>query len=505
MNHLITTVKRLYIPNEVEQLTNFALNKVGRSLDAALKQDADVVEILDDVSNLICSILDPMECLRLVSNDPSLIEAANNSIEKLSPLLHNINRDAQLFSALRHQMANSILNGEKKAVAESFALDFSLFGLDRPDTEEISRLHLEHSAIMRAVSKSFRRRGSVALDSYMKLFEKRRELAESLGFNNFAEMNLQKNVLRTPADISRLFDYCKIHEVMSFDTFKLPEGEPRRDWNRLESIVAGLTRLCGDLFGLKFTLVPFQKNLIALIVTDTDDGGPLGLIILDMQRAAHKRIGPSNFTLFGSKLIGPSTCRQLPAMYISCNMNDRNNVSFAEIQSLFHEFGHALHGIMSKTRYQSLSGTRCTLDFAEYPSMLMERLACNWTVYGFMGAPPSIRSELEKSMEDSDPIGRWKTQQLIAHTDLMMHTHQNPREWLLNRKISDWVGRIEHFNTYGATYYSYILADVLASKTINAASNAPFLFRNLRTQLLSKGGTVNALSALKDLINFEFV
>jgi intermediate peptidase len=293
----------------------------------------------------------------------------------------------------------------------------------------------------------------------------------------------------------------------------LPSGDSDNEWNQIDKILNGLTKLCAHLFNLDFSILLFKSNMTALSVLDSSSKAPVGLIILDLLEAPYKRIGPSNFTLFGSKLFELSTkalgyhkSRQLPAIYLSCNIKDRNSLDFSEIQSLFHEFGHALHGVMSTTRYQSLSGTRCSLDFAEYPSMLMEKIAGIWDVYRFMGAPNSVRCEFEQLMSEANVADRSRTQQIIAHTDLMLHTHPNPKAWILENDRCGWVRKIEHFNTYGATYYSYLLADIFASMTLDAAVKDPGLFQRLRAALLSKGGTADPIIVLSDLgIDLKFI
>ena len=154
----------------------------------------------------------------------------------------------------------------------------------------------------------------------------------------------------------------------------------------LSNCIGGMQSLCGHLFGLKFEQVTdrVQAELWDTSVTKLDireeDGSLAGHIYLDLFARAGKGEGAAHYTIQCGRRWEHVEERQLPVVALVCSFNSPQPgvpplLSHYELETLFHEFGHALHSILSRTDLQHASGTRVMIDFVETPSTLMENFA----------------------------------------------------------------------------------------------------------------------------------
>lgn len=188
------------------------------------------------------------------------------------------------------------------------------------------------------------------------------------------------------------------------------------------------------------------------------------------------------------------TVYQLPTIALICDFsrptNTRSNkpalLSFRDVQTLFHEMGHALHSMLGRTNLQNVSGTRCATDFAELPSVLMEQFAFNPHVLGLWARhweddrplPYGLvkdRLNVEKRMAGAET----EAQILLAFLDQEYHAHPWAADQdstatyhdLYNKYSSvpepagtAWQGFFGHLYGYGATYYSYLFDRAIAGR-----------------------------------------
>jgi peptidyl-dipeptidase Dcp len=192
-------------------------------------------------------------------------------------------------------------------------------------------------------------------------------------------------------------------------------------------------------------------------------------------------------------------------------------ISFDNASTLLHEFGHALHGLLSDVTYESLSGTSVPRDFVEFPSQMME----HW-----LGEPEVLRSfakhhetgevipdELIQKINDAAQFNQgFATIEYLAasYLDMAWHTltdpvEHNAREFengeMRNRGLIDEIiprYRSTYFSHifaggYASGYYSYIWAEVLDSDAYQAFKETSLFDQDVasryREHILSKGGT----------------
>jgi peptidyl-dipeptidase Dcp len=288
----------------------------------------------------------------------------------------------------------------------------------------------------------------------------------------------------------------------------------------------GAFYVANTLYGITFTPRPdlpvYHPEVKAFEVKDAD-GSHLGVFYTDYHPRPGKRVGAWSSRFRGAQVRGTTNIR--PVVVNVCNFSRPAGdlpalLSLEEAQTLFHEFGHALHSLLSKVPYTSLGGV--PRDFVELPSQIMENWAMSPEVmrvyarHHATGEP--IPAALVEKIEKSEQFNQgFMTVEYLAASILDMDWHtlasgQQP-EPLAFEKAS--LARIEmpsqivvryrspYFNHifgpgggYAAGYYSYIWSEVLDADAFKAFEEKglfdPATARSFRTNILERGGTADA-------------
>jgi Zn-dependent oligopeptidase len=245
------------------------------------------------------------------------------------------------------------------------------------------------------------------------LVNKRMERAQLLGFDSHAQLTLSKRMAKTPHTVLNFLDHLlavakpaaekdleAVADYASAQGAELPlqpwdfsywsekfkmerlslDDQALKPYFKLENVLAGAFTVAARLFGLRFehnTELPvYHKDVDAYEVFDAN-GNFLSLFYADFFPRDGKRAGAwmtsyqSMHTMKGQEV--------RPHISIVCNFtkptaSKPSLLTFNEVTTLFHEFGHALHGMMARGTYPSLTGTSVYWDFVELPSQIME----NW-------------------------------------------------------------------------------------------------------------------------------
>lgn len=155
------------------------------------------------------------------------------------------------------------------------------------------------------------------------------------------------------------------------------DSEVLRPYFPLDAVREGIFGLYGRLYGLRFEEAPaipvYHPDVHVYRVSSVSDGAPVGILYLDMHPRESKRSG-AWMTEFRGQY---GAVR--PQIQVVCNFSKPTAdtpalLRFSEVKTFMHEMGHAMHGMLSEVRYESLSGTNVKRDFVEMPSQVME----NW-------------------------------------------------------------------------------------------------------------------------------
>lgn len=160
------------------------------------------------------------------------------------------------------------------------------------------------------------------------------------------------------------------------------DAEQLRAYFPYDRVLKGMFAICGQVFGLSFANLDapylWTDNLELYLVSDAKKQHPLGTFYLDMFPRKGKFHHFAQFSLIDGKRL-PSGEYQCPCVALVCNFpppadGKPSLLSHNEVETLFHEFGHALHSLLTEADYSRFSGTSVPRDFVEAPSQMLE----NW-------------------------------------------------------------------------------------------------------------------------------
>lgn len=211
-------------------------------------------------------------------------------------------------------------------------------------------------------------------DFLNELLEKAKPAAE----REFAQL---ENFAKTQDDIDALqkWDGSYYSEKLKKELFNL-DDEQLKPYFKLENVINGVFEVATRLFGLQFEQVTdvdvYHKDVKTYRVTDVDSNY-ISLFYADFHPRKGKRGGAWMTSFKGQKI--ENGVNERPHISNVCNFTPSTPskpslLTFNEVTTLFHEFGHGLHGMLANTTYPSLSGTSVYWDFVELPSQVLE----NW-------------------------------------------------------------------------------------------------------------------------------
>ncbi|MBR3434312.1 MAG: M3 family metallopeptidase [Bacteroidales bacterium] len=305
------------------------------------------------------------------------------------------------------------------------------------------------------------------------------------------------------------------------------EDEVVRPYFSLDNVREGAFATANKLYGITFrendTLPTYNKE--AHVYEVIDNGQVIGILYMDFHPRASKRSG-AWMTEFRGQKVDRDGKNVIPIIQVVCNFTkptaDKPSLlNFDESETLFHEFGHALHGLLSKCHYPSLAGTNVPRDFVELPSQIME----NWC------RNPQVMKTYAKHYKTGEPIpdqliakiaaaqtygqGFINTELLAAslldmeYYSLLEKQHIDPNEFETNflnsiGLIPEIISRykspyFQHIFTtgYDAGYYSYTWTAILDHDAFAAFVESgdlfnPELAKKFR-HILESGNTIDPM------------
>ena len=355
----------------------------------------------------------------------------------------------------------------------------------------------------------------------------RRELARLLGFNNYAEYSLEAKMAETPAQVmqflrdlaKRAAPYAKrdLEEVREFARTQLnlqeleawdvayaseklrqaryafSENEVKQYFPET-TVLPGMFKLVETLYGLQIstTEAPRWHEDVRFFTIRDGKGQLIGQFYLDLYARSSKRGGAWMDDAITRRMTASGT--QAPVAYLTCNFSPPVGgkpalLTHDEVITLFHEFGHGLHHLLTRVEYLGVSGINgVEWDAVELPSQFMENFCWEWDVVRPMsrhvdGGKPLPRELFEKMLAAKNFQSGMQTLRQIefALFDLQLHAGFDPDGGATIQQLLDEVRRevaviippaFNRFQNnfshifaggYAAGYYSYKWAEVLSS------------------------------------------
>jgi thimet oligopeptidase len=272
------------------------------------------------------------------------------------------------------------------------------------------------------------------------------------------------------------------------------DKEALRAYFPFQKVLDGMFNIYQSIFGLKFEKIvaPYKwiDDLQLYLVTDSATGEPLGMFYLDMFPREGKFNHFAQFDIISGKLL-PNGKYQRPTVALLCNFPPGTGdapslMTHQDVETLFHEFGHALHSIVTRAKFGRFAGTHVPGDFVEAPSQMLQNWVWDKKVLDTFAADyrdPSkkIPADIVKKLNDAKLANAgvlYRRQFAFASLDLALHDPHpeempydsvaisNPileKVFLPIDPSTTFVSYFGHLNGYDAGYYGYAWADAIAA------------------------------------------
>ena len=399
-----------------------------------------------------------------------------------------------------------------------------------------------------------------------KLVNLRMQIAQLLGFTDYADYVLRKRMAEDSTHVYKLlndlleaytpkalqeveeikqlacrmegedfqlmpWDFSYYAEILKEQKYALNEEE-LRPYFELEQVKQGVFGLATRLYGITFKknkdIPVYHPDVQAYEVFDRD-GSYLAVLYTDFHPRAGKRSG-AWMTSYKEQWIDSDGTNSRPHVSVTMNFTKPTAekpalLTFSEVNTFLHEFGHALHGIFANTRFQCMSGTNVYWDFVELPSQIMENFATekeflNTFARHYQTGEPIPETLIQRIIDASNFNVAYACLRQVCFglLDMAWYTRQTPFEgdvkayekaaWKKAQVLpqpeetcmSVQFGHIMS-GGYSAGYYSYKWAEVLDADAFSVFKEKGIfntdVARSFRENILSKGGTEHPMTLYK--------
>ncbi len=379
----------------------------------------------------------------------------------------------------------------------------------------------------------------------------RQEEASILGYNNYAELSLVPKMAETPEEVTKFlrnfavrakpfaeqdlanlkahattlgienpqpWDWTYISEKLKEEKYSYSEQEVK-EYFPITKVLDGLFNIAESLFEItiKPDTAPVWHPSVQFFRIERDDQ-LVGQFYLDPIARTGKRSGAWMNNVRARELRVDTGKLQTPIAYLVCNFSDGVDgnpslLTHDDVITLFHEFGHGLHHMLTKVTEGSISGiNNVEWDAVELPSQFMENFCWEWSVITNMTEHVSTGSPLPRDLFDkmlaakNFQVGLGTVRQMeMSLFDMILHmgiddymdVQKAVRNEVAVMKSPEWARTINTFSHifsggYAAGYYSYKWAEVLSADAYAAFEETGSdiqTSRRFRTEILEKGSS----------------
>ena len=471
------------------------------------------------------------------------------------------------LSSLSNTFGNRLL-AENNAFAEEFGLSISEYAGAMASTEDRS---LREKMFNAYSSRGNNGNENDTKDLILKMMALRIEKAKLLGYENPAQMILADKMAGTPEAVDSFLagimapavekakaEIVDMQAIMDEDIKAglLPEGSKIEPWDwayyaekvrkakyaldeeqtkpyfKMENVRQGVFDLTTKLFGLQYekleNIPAYHPDVEGFKVTDAD-GSLIGVILTDYFPRSTKR-GGAWMTNFVNQEVNAEGVDIRPVIvnvgnFAKPTADKPSLLTLDQVETLFHEYGHALHGLLSQCKYKSVSGTSVARDFVELPSQIMENWAFQKEVLAEYArhyeTGEVIPDELVQKIMAAETFNQgFMTTELAAASILDLKWHMTDTvpadveafeadaclgmgliDEIIPRYRSTYFAHI-FSGGYSAGYYSYLWAEVLDKDAFELFKEKGILDKetamSFRRNVLEKGGSEEPMTLYKE-------
>jgi peptidyl-dipeptidase Dcp len=568
--------------------TSKALQKVAQKVSPLLTRFSNDITLNPDLFERIKTVYDSLEKSDLTTEEKILTEKKFRSFILGGASLKEAERER--FRSVSEELATLSLKFEENVLEETNS--FTLHITDRNDLSGLPESLIEMASaeaqkrneqgwvftlhypsyvpfMQYSEKKSLREKMFKAYSSrafrgnsfdnsqlVLKIANLRLEIAQMLGFRNYAEMILGDRMADTPEKVNQflenLFRESKQAALRDFEnirTFAAGEGHngavERYDWAfyseklkkkqfdiddeilrpyfNLEKVEAAVFGLATTLYGIRFienNSIPVYNSEVKTYEIYDDDHTFLSVLYIDYHPRQGKNGGAWMTSYRDQKYEDGKDIRPLISIVANFTRPSETRpslLSFNELTTFLHEFGHSLHGMLTKCTWESLSGTNVSRDFVELPSQFMENFAFekewldSWARHYITGEkiPDEIIIKIKQASTFNEGYACYR-QLGFGFLDMAWHTITEPLDIDISDFESSVMARTDLFppvegtnmsasfghifsGGYAAGYYGYKWAEVLDADAFSYFTETGIFNKNtaksFRKNILEKGGT----------------
>ncbi len=328
------------------------------------------------------------------------------------------------------------------------------------------------------------------------------------------------------------WDYRYYAEKVRKAKYDLDQNEVKQ-YLQLDSLREGMFWVAGQLFGFRFTPVTdvpvYHPDVKVWKVSDKTSGKQIGLWYFDPYARPGKRSGAWMNEYRNQERMDKeiTTIVSNNSNFIKGKPGEPVLISWDDATTLFHEFGHALHGLSSNVTYPLLSGTNVARDYVEFPSQILERWLSTPEVLQhyalhYKTGKPIPQALVDKIKKASTFNQGFTTVEYLASAlvDMKIHLAGDadidpkdfekktlaelgmPKEMVMRHRLPQF-GHLFSSDGYSAGYYSYIWADVISADAYQAFTEAggPYdkaVAKRLYDKVFSVGNTIDQGEAYRN-------
>jgi mitochondrial intermediate peptidase len=565
--------KKAFEPTDLLKMANESKENIEETIKSIVKNKLetkkeyeDLIYEIDNISNELCLVLDFCAAISSIHPDEKWKESSNEVLKNFGSFLHQLNTNENIHNKLKELSNGSIYNSLDEIdqrMIFTLKTDMEKNGgvnLSIEEKNNLIKLQEELDILNEQFLESIQYDNRTGSEEILKnIIRIRNCISRFTGHESYSKSFLSDQIAKSEENLIQFFkslkeglkekvneelnnlifikgkeDFIGDNEFKYYSNLLIKENKFNNtgisEYFPLHNCMNGISIICKKVFGVDVRPSYVSKDEIyhpdvrKFEIIDEKEG-LLGYVYLDLFKRLHKHDYSATATLQLGKLFNNGEY-QNPVVVITTYFQ-KYLLTFEEVTTLFHEFGHALHSIFARTKYQNISGTRTTLDFIETPSQFFENFAWDYRIlrlFAFHYLDNNVLpiQFLQNEQKSKNILSGLKLENDIVSSifDIKLFSkHENENNidfYKIHKEVSEEFSSLKysgkkfihysaHLTNYSSGYYSYLYSHVFSSHIWNKFFIDDPLNRKsgdlLRKELLNLGNSKHPSIGLKNLLS----